>query len=947
MGIVAEQKRNSIPWQQDVLTLSGADTGNLNITIGENGLTGQLNGQPFDLSHITLPLQWIDASAVSGVAVTLQVQPQITVGYLLSAASGADTLLGGAGDDNLSGGEGDDSLWGRGGANTLTGGAGADSFYLTPSAGSRDFVMDFSGGDRINLGRQITSITQGDGSAALGGAVQLRVYENGVNEIYVDIDGVAGAEYSVIMYGKYTIHSLGIDSGSLTYIPGVTLTGAAGDDLLVGTNNDDSLTGLDGNDTLDGVSGDDTLSGGAGDDLLRKQLDGISTFYGGSGFDTAELTFDTANSLRTYSIAPQFSEEQFYGSSVYSYFYSDNPKNDGQVYLEDVEKLIVNGTEYRFIKGTIYSDDLVGVGNVHNFIFGNQGSDTIVGADRADTLYGGWGQDTLRGGAGDDVLEGGRGDDIMDGGAGYDLAVLDYSFNAYAIQTTVTDSRISINNGEVDQLSSIEAVLIRGTRYSDVINGSDRKETLAGASGSDVIRAGAGNDLVSGGSENDVLWGGLGNDLFSLAGYNSEGEIDQLMDFHAGDILYFSRTRVSGDLIITSYQAGDWEGLGLGDIRYEDGSDGTVRLYVGTDEEAGADNVVDIAGLGTGALLSITGGNRLILAPSAITNGQGTANADIIQGAAGQALLTGGKGNDVVIGGSGTQVAGMDASYADVTILRDGAGGVQVIDNRANGEGADVLTGVELLRLNDRVVLLVDPDLRSPVPSTAVDEEWYLASNPDVAQAVEQGVLESGAQHFQLRGQLEGRQPNAISDNLGNGFSESAYLARYPDVQAAVVNGSFSSGYQHYQLAGRAEGRMGYVDLAPLAYGFDEAYYLVANPDVASAVRSGQFVNGYEHFVRAGLYEGRDPNALFDTDWYLSNNPDVAAAVRQGTSPGALAHFYSAGWREGRDPSQAFSLAAYLADNPDVQAAGLNPLLHYLENGWAEGRPLSFIGEFG
>jgi Ca2+-binding RTX toxin-like protein len=947
MGIVAEQKPNSIPWQQDILTLSGEDTGNLNITIGENGLMGQLNGQPFDLSHITLPLQWIDASAVSGVAVTLQVEPQITVGYLLSAASGSDTLLGGAGDDNLDGGDGDDSLWGLGGANTLTGGAGADSFYLTPSAGSRDFVSDFSGGDRINLGRQITSITQGDGSAALGGAVQLHVYDSWVSEIYVDTDGVAGAEYSVFLYGKYTNHSLGIDSGSLTYIPGVTLTGAAGDDLLVGTNSDDSLTGLDGNDTLDGVSGDDTLSGGAGDDLLRKTLDGISTFYGGSGFDAADLTFDAANGLRTYSIAPQFSEEQFYGLSVYSYLYSDSPENDGQVYLEDVEKLIVNGTEYRLIKGTVYNDDLAGVGNVHNFIFGNQGSDAIVGGDRADTLYGGWGNDTLRGGAGDDVLEGGRGNDAMDGGAGYDLAVLDYSFNAYGIQATVTDSRISINNGEVDQLYSIEAVLVRGTRYGDVINGSDRKETLAGGSGSDVIRAGAGNDLVSDGPGNDTLWGGLGNDLLPLAGYNSEGDIDLVMDFHAGDILSFSRTRVSGDLIITSYQAGDWEGLTLGDIRYENGADGTVRLYVGTDEEAGADYAVDIAGLGTGALLSVTGGNRLVLTPTAITNGQGTANADIVQGAAGDTVLIGGKGNDVVIGGSGTQVADMDANFADVTILRDGAGGVQVIDNRVGEEGADILSGIELLRLNDRMVLLTDPDLRSPIPSTRIDEEWYLANNPDVAQAVEQGVLESGAQHFQLRGQLEGRQPNPVSDNLGNGFSENAYLDRYADVRAAVVNGSFASGYQHYQLAGRAEGRMGYVDLGALAYGYDEAYYLSANPDVASAVRSGSFVNGYEHFVRAGLYEGRDPNALFDTDWYLAQNLDVAAAVQQGLSPGALAHFSSMGWREGRDPSQAFSLAAYLDDNPDVEAAGINPLLHYLEYGWAEGRQLFSTGELG
>nr|WP_279308104.1 calcium-binding protein [Niveispirillum sp. BGYR6] len=906
-----------------------------------------MNDQPFDLSNVTLPLQWIDASAVSGATVTLQVEPQVTAGYLLSGTAGADILRGGAGNDNLSGGDGDDIIWGLGGQNTLDGGNGADLLYLSPVSGGRDYVRGFSSGDQINLGRTITSISDGDGTGALGGAVQVRFYDTWTAELYADTDGVVGADYSVMLIGEYTIHSFGIDAGNLTYIPGITLTGAAGDDLLVGTNNNDSLTGLDGNDTLDGFSGDDTLNGGAGDDLLRKRLDGTSTFYGGAGFDTAELTFDTANGLRTYSISPQFSEEQFYGLSVYSYLYSDNFKDDGYVYIEDVEKLIVNGLEYRLIKGTVYNDNLAGVGNVRNLLFGNQGSDSIVGSNLADTLYGGWGHDTLHGGAGDDVLEGGRGNDIINGETGYDLAVLDYSLNVYGIKVIVADNRIVINNGEVDQLYSIEAVLVRGTRYNDVIDGSDRKETLAGGAGSDVIRAGAGNDVVTGNTGSDILWGGLGNDRFPLAGYNSEGDIDQVMDFHAGDILTFSQTIVSGDLTISSYQAGDWEGLALGDIRYEDGADGSVRLYVGADEMAGADYAVDIAGLGSGALLSVTGGNRLVLSPTAITSGRGTANADILQGAAGITLLKGGKGNDLIIGGDGTQAAGMNARFADVTILRDGTGGVQVIDNRADGEGADVLSGVELLRLNDRVVLLTAPGKVSPAPSVQVDEVWYLAQNPDVAKAVAQGVLESGAQHFQLRGQLEGRQPNSHSDHLGNGFSESAYLDRNPDVRAAVVQGFFSSGYQHYQLAGRAEGRAGYVDLGPLAYGYDETYYVSTNSDVAAAISAGSYANGYEHFVRAGLLEGRDPNALFDADWYLAHNPDVAEAVKRGLLPGAAAHFYTDGWREGRDPSEAFSLAAYVRDYPDVQAAGLNPLSHYLEYGWAEGRLLTPVGLLG
>ncbi|MBK5307523.1 MAG: glycoside hydrolase family 99-like domain-containing protein [Frankiaceae bacterium] len=74
-------------------------------------------------------------------------------------------------------------------------------------------------------------------------------------------------------------------------------------------------------------------------------------------------------------------------------------------------------------------------------------------------------------------------------------------------------------------------------------------------------------------------------------------------------------------------------------------------------------------------------------------------------------------------------------------------------------------------------------------------------------------------------------------------------------------------------------------------------------------------------------------SGLVDVSWYLQANPDVAAA---GADP--LVHYMTQGWREGRDPCQDFSTTQYLADNPDVRAAGVNPLFHYVTQGWTEGR---------
>jgi len=71
----------------------------------------------------------------------------------------------------------------------------------------------------------------------------------------------------------------------------------------------------------------------------------------------------------------------------------------------------------------------------------------------------------------------------------------------------------------------------------------------------------------------------------------------------------------------------------------------------------------------------------------------------------------------------------------------------------------------------------------------------------------------------------------------------------------------------------------------------------------------------------------------FDAGFYLDRNPDVRAA---GANP--LEHFLQHGWREGRDPSAGFSVVGYLSANPDVAQADANPLLHFLRHGFIEGR---------
>ena len=73
-------------------------------------------------------------------------------------------------------------------------------------------------------------------------------------------------------------------------------------------------------------------------------------------------------------------------------------------------------------------------------------------------------------------------------------------------------------------------------------------------------------------------------------------------------------------------------------------------------------------------------------------------------------------------------------------------------------------------------------------------------------------------------------------------------------------------------------------------------------------------------------------SGLFEERWYVQHNPDVVAA---GGNP--LLHWLLNGWKEHRDPHPLFNVSWYLEQNPDVLAADVNPLLHYLDSGAIEG----------
>ncbi len=91
--------------------------------------------------------------------------------------------------------------------------------------------------------------------------------------------------------------------------------------------------------------------------------------------------------------------------------------------------------------------------------------------------------------------------------------------------------------------------------------------------------------------------------------------------------------------------------------------------------------------------------------------------------------------------------------------------------------------------------------LQIAVAATEFDEDGYLRENPDVANAVSRGELESAHIHYIGFGYFEGRRGG------GPAVDADWYLGKYPDVGAAVKDGRVKSAEAHFLSIGGGEGR--------------------------------------------------------------------------------------------------------------------------------------------
>ncbi|MBP0466363.1 hypothetical protein J5Y09_20715 [Roseomonas sp. PWR1] len=363
------------------------------------------------------------ANASGGVSVNL------AIGRARDVGGDIDTILG---IEGVSAAFGADTIIGSAFANLINPGAGADSVNALGGEDTVSYSLGFSPG-----GIQYDADADGNRLPVQG----------------ITIDLLTGRATD---FGGATDTILGFEHA----------TGGTRDDIIRGSTLGNALRGEEGNDTLEGRAGNDTLDGGAGTDRLVGSIGDDTYVIDATAdviFEALNQGIDTVRTIRAAFVLP-LNVEAVVGTSATAHNFTGNTLDNllvGNVGADTLNGAAGNDTldggagvdrllgsigddEYRVTPGDVVVEALnqgtdivvaltgaayvLGL-NLENLILegatllngtGNTLANAIEGNSNANILSGLGADDDLAGNGGNDTLIGGAGADTLLGGVGLD-----------------------------------------------------------------------------------------------------------------------------------------------------------------------------------------------------------------------------------------------------------------------------------------------------------------------------------------------------------------------------------------------------------------------------------------------------------------------------------------------------------------------------------------------
>ena len=329
--------------------------------------------------------------------------------------SGNDVVFTGKSADSITTGLGNDKVFG-GTSDTISTGAGNDVVYLSHRSTEDSSVDGGSGSDTLAFrtpgessgwdddsyagvnvdlsstgnARNFENLVGSDSNDTLAGDISANVIAGGEGS-----DNITGGGGNDLLYAAEIItDTSGATYGLTSYYVSTSnhgvnsVSGGAGDDIIVGGLGDDTLDGGTGADTITTRGGNDTIvlragDGGntlAGADTITDFTDGSDLISWSTGI-VSDVSFTQGTGANASHTIAQYSNGEYLG-------------------------LFQNTSASNF--------------SVSDFVNSGSSALNVSGAGGKDTLLGGSGDDTLNGNAGNDQIFGGSGDDLLIGGAGID-----------------------------------------------------------------------------------------------------------------------------------------------------------------------------------------------------------------------------------------------------------------------------------------------------------------------------------------------------------------------------------------------------------------------------------------------------------------------------------------------------------------------------------------------
>jgi len=694
-----------------------------------------------DLDTMTVIDTWGNTDRLFGIE---YLYGSVNNDTIFGTAGENDLLFGSRGNDSIDGRGGDDVLVGDQGNDTLRGGAGSDQVAYFFETGTQGISVNLIAGTAIDTWghtdtlfdiERIIGSNQNDTLRGSGGGDYFHGHAGAdLIESYNGEDTLVGGAGNDTIRGGNGGDMVGyfLESGT----QGVTV------DLRAGTATDswgdsDTLEGIeyvhgtDRNDTLLGSDEHgDRFFGRDGDDYMDGR-DGNDLYYTGGGNDTIMVGGTIEDARDTIVV-------NGYGHNIVRGFNSEGTQYGHHIVFEINEAVTINlatgmatsanmttdftqALYFLEVNGTMHDDHLIGGNPLFDYLewyTGNQGNDTIDGGSgTADTV----------------IYE----PEEEIGAYNFNLGRVEYGTMGIIVNLSTGVARDTF--GDTDTLINIDH--IRGTRFDDVVIGSEEDNAFWGLAGNDTFNGGAGEDIIHYGE--DYLRGGTAGvtvNLFNQIGIDGHGHTDTLIDIehvHAtaqNDFLTGNNVgnRLFGedgndtlvghggqDVLVggagnDSMRGGDDNDELVGDegndtmdggeghdiVRYRDDAAGiSADLLSGrvTDGHGDTDILIGIEGVhgsdfgdtlsGDGDANEFSGfdGNDLI---------EGRTGADTMLGGDGQDTLRGGAQNDEIWGQGGNDTIDGGDGF-DLARYRDSTAGVNA--NLTTGQAQDGLGGTDTL----------------------------------------------------------------------------------------------------------------------------------------------------------------------------------------------------------------------------------------------------------